>query len=338
MKWRVCALSLLGPLVGLLAIGSSLWPILDQATVSWSLSRRLGRLEHAEVTALQQDAVLAYAMAVETQRRGSLLSSWESIGGCGAGSSTGVGGIKWVGRSVRGGLFQLQTQGNYTQFKNGFAYTLNDQIGVDIGEKWNLGANIPYLYKYINDPFGLMYDVSNQGIGDVNLMATRKFGAINATAVTLSLGLPTGVHDAKYKSFILPQDRQLGAGNPSGLLILDHTLDNIWGPVVLGGVLSYPGGENDLKDYRSPSASLYAYAGYLLGPFVPALGASVTGFAAHDRDRAFPTDRPLATAAVSTSLEWSNDFVALLAGFSLPFSLDGRLPWTVALGLSIAPF
>lgn len=278
-------------------------------------------------------------MAAWTPRWGAALASWETISGCGAGSSTGTGGLKWMGRSARGGLFQLQSQGNYTKYKDGYVFTSTSQIIFDVAEKWSVGATIPYHYKYQDDPFNLMqYDLSNAGFGDVNLMGTRKFGAINATTLTLLFGLPTGVHDAKYKTYVFKQDRQLGAGEFSGALVLDHTLDNIWGPVVVGGALSYPGRENSIENYRSPSLSVYAYAGYLLGPLVPAIGASVTGFAGHDRDRGLPNERPPVMFSPSATLEWSNDYIALLAGISLPFSYTGVQPWTVGLGLTISPF
>jgi hypothetical protein len=41
---------------------------------------------------------------------------------------------------------------------------------------------------------------------------------------------------------------------------------------------------------------------------------------------------------VNTSIEWSNSYVALLAGFSQPVSQNGLEPWTAGLGVSVAPF
>jgi hypothetical protein len=277
-------------------------------------------------------------------RLGGMLASWQTVGGCGAGSATGIGGIKWIGRGVRGGLISVQSQGNYTRFGDGYSFALQNQLTTDVGETWSVGVVVPVLYKYQVDPLGLAavgmgFDLSNSGIGDINALVTRRFGPINATAVTASVGFPTGTHKAQYLENHLPQDRQLGAGKVSGALMIDHTLDNLWGPVVLGGVLAYPGGENDLQNYRSPSASLYAYAGYLLGPLVPAAGLSGTGFIARDRDRAQENlDRPPYLMAGNVSLEWSSDWVALLAGFSLPFSHQGLQPWTAGLGLAFAPF
>jgi hypothetical protein len=42
--------------------------------------------------------------------------------------------------------------------------------------------------------------------------------------------------------------------------------------------------------------------------------------------------------AANTSLEWSTDWLAILAGVSLPYSPRGLEPWTAGLGFAIAPF
>jgi hypothetical protein len=273
------------------------------------------------------------------ERPDTLLASWQSVGGCGAGSAAGIGGIKWIGRSVSGGLFNVQCQANYTKLSSGYVYAVQNQITTANAEGWNFGAIIPYLYKYANNPLGLGFDLSNQGVGDVNLLVLRRFGAIRATTVTASLGLPTGTHKAEYQSSLLDQDRQLGVGKVSGALLVDHVFDNLWGPSVIGGTVSYPGGANDIENYRAPSASVYGYAGYLLGPLVPALGVSATAYAKADRDRGLDSDtRPPYFVALNGSLEWSTDWVALLAGVSLPFYKTGLQPWTVGIGLSLAPF
>jgi hypothetical protein len=268
------------------------------------------------------------------------LAAWQTIGGCGAGSATGIGGIKWIGRSVRGGLVNVQCQGNYTKLDDGYVYALNNQITRDLGQSFSAGVVVPYLYKYLNNPYQLGYDVSNQGLGDINLLLTGRVGAIKATSVTLSLGVPTGTWRAEdLKNQPLKQDRQLGTGKPSAGLVLDHIIDNIWGPTVIGASANYPGSANQLENYRAPSGSVYAYVGYLLGPLVPAAGLSAIGFLGQDRDLGLPSDeRPLYMAAFNTSLEWSTDWMALLAGVSLPYSTRGLQPWTAGVGLSLSPF
>ena len=109
-----------------------------------------------------------------------LTATWQSVGGCGAGSSTGVGGIKWVGRNVTGGLVNVQCQANYTRLADGYVYSVQNQVAADIGERWNIGVVVPYLYKYMVDPFGLRFDLSNQGLGDVNVLLTQPAGPPSA--------------------------------------------------------------------------------------------------------------------------------------------------------------
>ena len=223
-------------------------------------------------------------------RISALTASWQSIAGCGAGSSTGVGGIKWVGRNVTGGLFNLQCQTNYTKLTDGFVYSVLNQITTEVNDRWGIGVSVPYLYKLARDPFGIGFDISNKGLGDVNVLLLRRFGAIRATTVTASIGLPTGTSAAQYQGNYLGQDQQLGVGTPNAALLLDHVFDNLWGPAVLGGSLVYPGETNSIENYRAPSGSVYGYVGYLLGPLVPAVGVSATGYYGADRDRGFPSD------------------------------------------------
>jgi hypothetical protein len=292
-----------------------------------------------ERLALQVAAPICVQPGPRALRLSALAASWRSIAGCGAGSSTGVGGIKWVGRNVSGGLLNLQCQANYTRLPDGYVYSVQNQISADVGARWNLGVVVPYLYKYMVDPFGLRFDLSNQGLGDINLMVSRRLGAIGATTVTASLGLPTGTASAEYLSNYLKQDRQLGSGQPSGGLMVDHVIDNLWGPVVLGGTLVYPGKVNAIENYRAPFGSLYAYAGYLVGPLVPSLGIAATGYYGQDRDRGLASDdRPPWMLSANASLEWSTDWVALLVGMSVPYHPSGLQPWTAGVGFAVAPF
>lgn len=282
------------------------------------------------------------------------LAGWQTIGGCGGGAGGGAGvGIKWIGRNVTGGLFHLEMQGNYEKKAYGYDYSAVTLLTRDLDDKWTLGVSIPYLYKYMNDPYGLYVDVANKGPGDVNVMVTRRFGAINDTSVMLGVGLPSGTHDAVFRTTeLLPQERQLGMGKPTASMVIDHTIDNLWGNYVLGGTVAYRGGENELGNYRSPSGSLYSYVSYLFGPFVPAFGVSVNGWQDHDRDRGGAQETPLFSVAGSASLEYATDWAALLIGASLPYQYDGiekdangraQNPWRMGewlfgVGLALAPF
>jgi hypothetical protein len=294
------------------------------------------------------------------QHLGHLLASWQTVGGCGASAATGGGaGVKWIGRNVTGGLFGVQTQANYNPLLNDpmhveYNFVLSSLITREFTDKWSAGVNIPLVYKYLKDPLRQMprRDIVNSGLGDMSLQVTRKLGPINTTALTASLVLPTGTHDAAYKMKYLRQNQQLGFGKVGGSLMLDHTLDQTWGLVVLGALGAWRGGENELSNYRAPTGTIYSYAGYFLGPFVPAIGVAVTGFAGHDRDQSEDEKTALANAALNVSVEWSTDWIAVLLGASFPYQYDGIYkgsegrpkspwglgPWVVALGISVSPF
>ena len=273
-------------------------------------------------------------------------------------------GLKWIGRNVTGGLFNVQEQVTYTKLGEPghpeYNLFFNTLITADIGQKWNVGVNLPVAYKYLVDPNKLGVpgvtpptDFTNSGIGDINLLVTRKLGRINSLLLTGILGVPTGVYDAhitplKYASL----SQQIGFGEVTGSLTLDQTLDQMWGLIVLGGNAAWRGGENRIHNYRPPSGTLYGYAGYFLGPLVPALGLSVTGFTGHDRDQDQAQKTPFFSMAVNPSIEWSTTWLALLVAASFPYGYDGIgqdpngaprskwrfFPWTVSFGVAIAPF
>jgi hypothetical protein len=288
-----------------------------------------------------------------------LLASWQTVGGCGAGAATGAGvGVKWIGRNVTGGLFGVQTLGSYSPPPPSDVRHIDHQfflttlITRDLSDAWNLGVNVPLVYKYMRDPYGLNVDLSNGGLGDIFVQLTRKLGTIHDTIVTAAVGLPTGAHDTLYKMQYLKQHQQLGFGKPAASLLIDHNMDTSWGVTVVGATGVWRGGKNDIDAYRAPSGSVYGFAGYFLGPLVPALGLSVTGFTGHDRDLGADQNTGLLLVSPTASLEWSTDWIAVLLGGSLPYQYDGirqtaegapRSPygfgaWTVTLGVSFSPF
>jgi hypothetical protein len=287
-----------------------------------------------------------------------LLASWQTIGGCGAGSSTGSGGgLKWIGRGVTGGAFNSQWLASYTRLDTDperpeHHVFGNALVSTALGDRWAVGANVPLVYKYMRDPFHSGADLSNSGLGDVSVLLTGKLGAIAATSLTATVGFPTGQYDGEYKMRILNQSQQRGFGKPTASLMLDHVGDEIWGLTLVGASASWRGGENKINNYRAPSASAYAYAGYFLGPLVPAIGFTVTGLSDHDRDQTLEQATGLYLATPSVSLEWSTDWVAILIGAAFPYQYDGidkttegrpRTPhgwgpWMVGLGLQFSPF
>jgi len=332
--------------------------LLAGGTVPFFAAQRAASRNAARIARVQSSlstsgswALADSALSLRVSRLDGLLASWETIGGCGAGSSTGAGGgIKWIGRSATGGAFQLQTVGTYLHLQDGYNLTLFTQISRDLSEKWNMGVAVPMLYKYYKDYRGLPADISNAGVGDVAAFLTRRFGEINDTSLTLLVGFPTGVHDATYKMDLLTQEKQLGLGKFTGAATLDHTFDEIWGLIVVGGVFSYRGGENSLGNYRAPSGAIYGYGGYFMGPWVPSLGLSLQHYFGVDRDRGLDQQVQLWAVAGTFELEWSTDWIAILGGVSLPFGWDqrgvvdgatggpGLQPWTVGLGVTVSPF
>jgi len=319
-----------------------------------AMSQRLDAIEATERAGACHGEPLSPNVALRLERLAPLLASWGAIGGCGAGGTGGAGvGVKWIGRNTTGGLFQMITQANYVHFNNAYNLILTEQITRDLGSKWSFGVLVPYLHKRYNDYLGLPTDISNSGVGDVNALLTRRFGRINSTSLTAAVGFPTGTHDARYKGDRLTQEKQLGLRRFTGSLMLDHTLDQSWGVIVLGGLAAYRGGTNELGNYRAPTGSLYAFAGYFLGPFVPSFGVSFTGFTGPDRDRGIEQDVPLTLVAGNASLEWSTDWIAIMAGVSVPYALTGVTqdteavtptkvtgfqPWVAAFGISVSPF
>lgn len=346
----------------------------------WEASRVLRRLDgHGAVansgTQLPQPCNTGFsgtpdpALVVRVEEPSGLVASWQTVGGCGAGSGGGSSvGLKWIGRNVTGGLFNVQEQVTYTKLgEPGYPeYNLffNTLISADIGQTWSVGVNLPLVYKYLVDPKKLggigvaAVDYSNSGLGDISILATRKLGRINSLLLTGIVGIPTGTYDAHYNASGTPDylnsSQQIGFGEVTGSLILDQTLDQMWGLMVFGGAAAWRGGKIKLDDYRAPSGTLYGYAGYFLGPFVPACGLSLTGFTGHDRNKneAGTQTTPLVSMAANLSLEWSTNWIALLVAASFPYGYDGItqddngnprsawgfLPWTLSFGIAAAPF
>jgi hypothetical protein len=338
---------------------AALTPTLDRLAASRGDGRRvdaLGAAPPSELsTRLQATWSLDPTIRDRLDRLGPLLASWQTVGGCGAGASTGTGGIKWIGRNVTGGLFHVELQSAYLHTDYGYNLIETALVTRDLTPVWNLGLSVPYLYKHLPDPRMGYPALANKGPGDVGVLLTRRLGTINDWSTTLFVGVPTGAHDATFPgtTSLIQQDRQLGLGPHAttvvtASLIVDHTLDQTWGLAVVGGTASWRGGENELGNYRAPSASLYGYAGYFLGPLVPAFGVTVTGVAGHDRNESTEQTTPVFIAAANASLEWSTDWLAVILGGTVPYGYTNSVqgsppawalaPWSVALGVAFAPF
>jgi hypothetical protein len=357
----------LSVLLAVALAGAAVYPTVARRREAARVARQLQDLPvtagGAGCAPSQQALALDPSLLVRVGELDGLLASWQTIGGCGAGAgAASSAGLKWVGRNVTGGLLNVQEQVSYTNLGTSpyaeHNFFVNTFINGDVAEKWNLGIILPLVYKYLDDPLHLApsspaVNYSNGGLGDISLLATRKLGRINATSLTGIVGLPTGTWNAAYApGSYLNQNAQLGFGKPTAALVLDQTVDETWGMFVLGGVGAWRGGENKINNYRAPTAAAYGYGAYFMGPFVPAFGLTLAGFAGHDRDQTSVQNTPLVSMAASASLEWSTDWIALLLAASIPYKYDGItkdesgqprspwgfMPWTFALGVSVAPF
>jgi hypothetical protein len=273
------------------------------------------------------------------------LASWASIGGCGAAGSSASsagGGIQWVGRHVTGGLVDVQTLSTQT-FAHGNLFTaVATRLGTSVGPRFGFALNVPVLYKVGEvTVLGVTRSARISGFGDLGLELSYKLGAIGSHQLMVVASAPTGAHDAVRQGIVLPQHLQLGSGVPGLTAQYQHTRDQDWGLVLLGATASYAGWRNDVGDYRSPSATAYGYAGYMIGRWVPSAGLTLFAKPLHDRergaDRAGSLD-PLAMVVPSLGLEWSTDWIAVLPAATLGLSYNGVESISVGIGLSSSLF
>jgi hypothetical protein len=207
------------------------------------------------------------------------------------------------------------------------------------------------VYKYQTNFGGIQgLNVSNSGIGDMALLGSYKLGPTNSTSIIAKVGLPTGTWNASYMGTTFTPDKQIGFGKVTGALLAEHTFDQTWGLILLGTSVNYRGGNNPAGTaWRAPGATAYGFAGYFAGPLVPSVGAQFAAFTAQDTRGGFGENlnTPVMTCALNASLEWSNDYVAVLAGGSFPFAIQntwgqygglGRQPFILGLGVSVSPF
>src|SRR5688572_25136530 len=95
--------------------GAAVYPALDRRIEAGRLRERLARAEESletsdagggrgcggQVAGFSPDLSLFLRVGERARALGPALASWQTIGGCGAGSATGAGaGVKWVGRGV----------------------------------------------------------------------------------------------------------------------------------------------------------------------------------------------------------------------------------------------
>ncbi len=181
------------------------------------------------------------------------LAAWRNIGGCGAsGGGAAAGAGKWIGRSVSGGLVDLELLGNktlggdYVYTTTGLSLTFhrpawpNYTGGLSLGWK---ASTFEYVgYKTSSDPVPPI-TIQDGGLSDLGLSVNRLFGNENEHSVGLSFGLPTGQHDIKrlHRNFQAGPDvrwlspfAQPGSGLYTAGLSYEYTRDRDWGLFIFG--------------------------------------------------------------------------------------------------------
>lgn len=289
---------------------------------------------------------------------------WGDVGGCGAGGGVASGGsIKWIGRGVTGGLVDVQVTGTqvfYTDLDSRTAdakqTAFATRLGTTLDYKWDLALTVPFLYNYEPNVWvtALSDDrsASLAGFGDLSFDVTRKLGIANASSLTLTVTAPTGVHDAIRQGEVMPLRSQLGPGVPTATLSFEHTFDTTWGLIIAGSSVSsgswgqeitietslpnYPSG----GDLRGASVSGWSHFGFIVGPFMPSVGVTVVGKIQKDVERGEAMNQPWVMVPLSASLEWSSDYVAILATAQAPLNIHSKIfdNWMVGLGVKTSVF
>lgn len=280
-----------------------------------------------------------------------LLSTWGNLGGCGVGGGGASGAaVKWVGRGVTGGLVDLQFMTTEVFYLDGAKQlTVVGRAGTKLGDKWLLGVNAPFRYNIEKIDRGFQTDPQPRfktghlaGLGDMGLDVGRKLGIANTSLVALGVSFPTGSFDSARAGGEVPFRSELGTGVMGASLSFEHTIDRTWGLWILGASGNYGGWENSVGDQRASSLTGFAHVGFLLGPFVPSLGLSVTGKFTKDKAQEHSgeeiPDQSMLLFPVNLSIEWSSDYLALLASSSLQLSTDGLDGVLVGLGLQTSLF
>jgi hypothetical protein len=290
-------------------------------------------------------AATVVAVSPRFHARGELLASWESVGGCGAAGSSASspgGGIKWVGRNVTGGLVDVQTMVTQTDARGNQLTAVSSRVGVSPVPRLGLALSVPVLYKAGDvTVLGTTKTARLAGFGDLSVEVSYKLGAIGSHQLMAVASAPTGSADAVRQGVVLPQHLQLGSGVPGLTAQYQHTRDFDWGLLLLGGTASYGGWQNGIGDFRAPSATAFAHVGYLLGRWVPSAGLSLFGKPIHDRER--HADRPdgndpLLMLVPALSVEWSNDWIAILPAATVGLSYNGFESVSLGVGVSSSIF
>jgi hypothetical protein len=332
-----CAIALLLP------IAPAAWRTIDRIDLRGRIESLAGRRGDLAISAAGGAWLGPFLGAAPTS--GPALASWQTIGGCGAGggsASAPGGGIKWVGRNVTGGAIHAQVLSTQTAADGNHYTSIASRLATSPRERLELALNVPVLIKSGEVAvLGQSKQALIAGFGDVSLEGSYRLGAVGAHQVLLVVSLPTGSADAVREGIVLPQHLQLGSGVPGVTAQYELTRDQVWGLMLFGATASYNGWENDIGDYRAPSATAYAHVGYLLDRWVPSAGLTLFGKPIHDRERGAdrPADSdPLFMLVPSVGMEWSNAWIAVLPAATVGLSLGGFQSVSVGVGVSSSLF
>jgi hypothetical protein len=194
---------------------------------------------------------VSFMMWFTSQRENSILTPplmpWQAIGGCGAGSSGGSSGIKWIGEGVNGALVELEIvpKANFAQT---FCFLIAEpRLSFRPRYTTELGLSMAVGMKEMEVQYQSNMDeqlVRNGSRGDLTADIRQLFGDHGQYALQLSLTFPTGQYDAKRgndkSKNILPQNLQMGRGIYSGTLGLSYTHDYDKGMMLFDAYFNYP--------------------------------------------------------------------------------------------------
>lgn len=179
------------------------------------------------------------------------VTPWESVGGCGTGSSPTAGsgsGLRWVGQGVTGAIVDVELMASRTvntsqevssDEKNKSLLT-RDMLAFSPVITWRPGQNdialsLPYRVNE-SSQFG-----SVAGLGDLGLSAARSFGMTGMLSATAMVSAPTGGNRLYTRSDdLFAPDMQLGSGVFGAGLEVGMDLDREWG--IITGSLGYATG------------------------------------------------------------------------------------------------